>query len=262
LQEALAEDPDAVLTLLPELVAATDERLRERARRLAGRVILDRARRGTPTRRGIGRPQLVAGDVPGADLDLDASLETVAAARANGGRPALGDLRARDWGRATVAVCLLVDRSGSMAGERLATAALAAAACTWRAPADNAVLVFAAEVIALRDLGEQSSTTVLIDQLLDLRGRGTTDLAAGLAAAAAALERSQAARRVCILLSDCDANVGGDPISAARRIDELIVVGPAAEAETTRDFCRRSGAHGEVADGPTATVAALARLLS
>ncbi len=255
------EAPDSVLTLLPDLSIAADRRLRERARRLARRVVIN-CGRGLPSRAGVGRPRPVRAGRPGADLDLDASLEAIVEARALDRSPSLDELWARDWGRAALAVCLVVDRSGSMAGERLVAAALAAAACAWRAPSDNAVLVFSDEVIAVRPIDRRRSTAAVVDDLLRLQGKGTTDLAAALDAAAAQLERSRARRRVCVLLSDCDVNTGADPVAAAAKLQELIVIGPGTGRTDTDAFCRRTGARGAVADGPTATVRILAELLA
>jgi cobalamin biosynthesis protein CobT len=51
-------------------------------------------------------------------------------------------LRVIDWERPDTAVCLVIDRSGSMKGEALASAALAAAAVALRAPAFHAVIAF------------------------------------------------------------------------------------------------------------------------
>ena len=122
--DALRDDPDETLTLLAELVGATDEQLREHARRLAGRIVVDLVRRGTPQRRGIGRLRTVAADA-GGELDLERSLDTIAVSRGTGHAPPLDELSARDWSRPDLAICLLVDRSGSMGGTRLATAAMA-----------------------------------------------------------------------------------------------------------------------------------------
>ncbi|MEP4652780.1 MAG: hypothetical protein ABJ314_21580, partial [Ilumatobacter sp.] len=48
-EEAMGDDPDEMLAMLADLTGATDPVLRELARRLAGRLFLDVARRG-PTR--------------------------------------------------------------------------------------------------------------------------------------------------------------------------------------------------------------------
>lgn len=261
-EDLMATDPDAALSMLPDLATATDEQLRAQARRLAGRVVLDRARRGVPRQRGLGRPRTVRADQPGADLDLDASMDAVVEARRCGRLPALDELHARDWGRATTAVCLLIDRSGSMAGSQLAAAALAASACAWRAPQDHAVLVFGATVIAVAPMGRCRAPAGVVDDLLALRGRGTTDLAAALHGAASQLTRSRASRKICVLLSDCQATTGGDPEPAAARLDELVIVGPAADGAEAEAFCRRVGARGALAEGPVDTVAKLARLLA
>ena len=82
-------------------------------------------RSGTPIRGG--RAPRRAGR-PGRRSDLDRSLEAVADALAHGRVAGLDELTARDWRRPELALCLLVDTSGSMGGERLAVAALAAAA--------------------------------------------------------------------------------------------------------------------------------------
>ena len=139
---ALAEDADGALVLLAALTGATDERLREAARRLAARVVLDVTRAGPARATGVGRIERRPADRAEGDLDLDASLEPLQLARAGGTAPPLDELRVSTWGRPSTALCLVVDRSGSMNGERLATAALAAAASSWRAGEDYSVVAF------------------------------------------------------------------------------------------------------------------------
>ncbi|HEX2782296.1 MAG TPA: hypothetical protein VHN36_01830, partial [Ilumatobacteraceae bacterium] len=53
-EDGLLDDADETLALLAEMAGATDQRLRELARRLAGRLFLDLARRGPSARRGVG----------------------------------------------------------------------------------------------------------------------------------------------------------------------------------------------------------------
>ena len=45
-EEGLEEDPDAMLALLADLTGATDQKLRDLAKRLAGRLFLDVSKRG------------------------------------------------------------------------------------------------------------------------------------------------------------------------------------------------------------------------
>lgn len=258
---ALAGDPDAALTLLAEMATATDERLRAAARRLASRIVLDRTRMGKPRSRGVRRLRRVSAD-RGGDLDVDASMDALLDARAQHRGPALEELTARDWGAPELALCLLVDSSGSMGGARLAAAALTAGACAWRAPGDHAVLSFAREVTVLRAMDSQRPAAAVVDAVLTLRGFGVTSLATALRAAQEQLTRTRADRRVVVLLSDCRATDEDDPLVVAASIPELVILAPADDCEQAAELARRCGArwaplHG-IADAPMA----LAELLS
>jgi Mg-chelatase subunit ChlD len=241
LRDALAADPDAVLALLAAMSGATDEALRSQVRRLAPGLVLDRVRSGRARRRGTGRPRTVRAS-QGGDLDLDASLDAVAAARAQSRPPHLDDLVARDWGRPDLALCLLVDRSGSMQGARLAGAAVTAAACALRAPAEHAVLAFARDTVAVRHLRSARSAEATVEAVLRLQGHGVTALAAALRRAHDELATARATRRVVVLLSDCRSTDDEDPLPAARRVPELVVLAPAADEAPARSFAIRAGA--------------------
>ena len=52
-ETVLRDDPDEVLSMLADLVGATDRQLRDLARRLAGRLFLDLASRGRSRRGGV-----------------------------------------------------------------------------------------------------------------------------------------------------------------------------------------------------------------
>jgi Mg-chelatase subunit ChlD len=243
------------------MTAATDPVLAALAARLAGRLMLDLARVGPSDSRGIGRLVTASADRAAGDVDIDASLDALVNARA--GKAAIGvdELQVRHWTKPTMAVSLLVDRSGSMSGGRLATAAVAAAACAWRAPADWSVLAFSDRQLALKSQDDQRAAVSVVNDLLRLRGRGTTDLAAALQSSARQLERSRAKRRVTILLSDCRATAGVDPESVARRLDELCVLAPADDADDAREFARRCGARFATIAGPNDVPGALHSVL-
>ena len=115
-EASLVEDPDTMLGLLADLVGATDQGLRDLARRLAARLFLDLARRGASSRRGIGRITEQPYRPDGGDLDIDASFDTIAEARATRAAVDAERLRVRSWTTPDTAMCLLVDRSGSMGG--------------------------------------------------------------------------------------------------------------------------------------------------
>ena len=257
----LGDDPDEALAMLADMGRATDERLRALARRLAARIALDRTRSVVPRARGVTRLRTVPAE-QGGDLDLDASMDAVVASRAAGVAPDLDDLRSRQWGRPELAVCLLVDRSGSMGGARLAAAALTAAACAWRAPGDHAVLAFAREVEVLRPMVSESPGGAVVDAVLGLRGHGVTALATALGAAATQLAMSRAQRRVVVLLSDCRATDEVDPLPVAATLPELVVLAPADDADAAEALARATGARWAAMTGPSDAPARLAELLA
>ena len=257
----MGDDPDATLALLADLSGATDRRLRDLARQLAGRLFLDLARRGPAARRGIGRLVEQPYRPDGGDLDFDASFDAIAEAAA--GRTAIDAerLRVRSWSTPETALCLLVDRSGSMGGRPLATAAVAAAAVALRSPTGYSVLAFGRDVVALKSHDADKPGEQVVTDLLSLRGHGTTDLAGALRAAGGQLSRSRAARKITIVLSDCRSTVDGDAQAAAAFLPEVVVVAPAQDCEEALRFARGCGARFATVGGPSEVVEALALVL-
>lgn len=231
-RDLMRDDVAAALALLADLTTATDARLRDQARRLAGGVFVELARHGPTRRSGIRHLVAEPGDHSG-DLDLDRTLE-----RTDGRRPWRSDQLVRyRWRAGKRSVCLLIDRSGSMKGEAVAAAALAAASVVLAAGerADCAVVAFGADRIVLQSQGQRRPVPDLIGDILALRGHGTTDLCGALREAVIQLGRSHpGADRVTVLLSDCLATTGGDPLDAAGGIDHLHVVGTSADPESIR----------------------------
>lgn len=191
---------------------AFDPGLRAAARSLASRLPVGTPRTGVPDRPGTRRV-VTRRDETGSDVDLDATLA------ARGAEPhwRADHLRTRGW-RATGRACvLLVDASGSVAGDELAVAVLTASALAQRMrPGDElAVVAFWSRAVVLRPLSADPRADVVVDRLFDLRGGGTTDLDLGLRTAAAQLARSRAAARDVLLLSDGLATESPDPLPAA-----------------------------------------------
>jgi Mg-chelatase subunit ChlD len=259
--ESMRDDPDETMAMLADLTAATDPKLRELARRLAGRLFLEISRRGPTRPRGVGKLVEQRYRPDAGDLDVDASMDALVDA---GGDPRRVDperLRVRGWVQPGTALCLLVDRSGSMGGKPLATSAVAAAAVAWRSPADYSVLAFGKDVVVAKSQDVVKSGEQVVNDVLSLRGFGTTDLAGALQVARDQLGRSRAGRKVAILLSDCRATVEGDPVEAARGIDELVVVAPEGDSDEAGAFARRAGARLTTVRGPSSVVEALREVL-
>jgi Mg-chelatase subunit ChlD len=259
LDRALSADPDATLAMVADLVHATDESLRAEARRLAARLVIDRSRSGRPVRTGTSRPRNVPAS-RGGDLDVDASMDGIVTARGEGRPPDLDDLTARDWGRQDLALCLLVDASGSMNGERLAVAATVTAACALRAPVQHAVLAFAGDVRTIRPLSGVDPAASVVDKVLALRGHGVTRLADGLRAAVGELASARAHRRVVVLLSDCR-HTDEDPLAVARTVPELVVLAPREDSEQAAALATAAGARWAELDGADSAPALLRDLL-
>jgi Mg-chelatase subunit ChlD len=258
--EAMEADPDEALGLLADLAGATDERLRALARRLAGKLVVELARSGPARRRSVGKVRRQPYRPDGGDLDIDASVDALAIARAGGAPPDPDELRVRDWVKPGTALCLLVDRSGSMSGRPLATAAVAASAVAFRAPADHSVLAFASDVIVTKSQEVPRPAEQVVNDLLVLRGHGTTDLALAMRAGYAQLERSRAARRIAVLLSDCRATVQGDVRAAAARFDELWVVAPEGDSDDAEELASSVGGRIVTVAGPSGVAEAFAKL--
>ncbi len=259
--DAMREAPDETLAMLADLVGATDRRLRELAKRLAAKLFLDLARRGPVRPRGVGQLRSLPYRPDGGDLDLDASIEALTEHRATGVVD-VERLKVRGWVQPATALCLLVDRSGSMGGKPLATAALAAAAVASRSPEDYSVLAFGKDVVVAKGQTSPKPGELVVNDVLSLRGFGTTDLAGALRVAGDQLARSRAGRKVTVLLSDCRATVDGDPEAAAASLDEVVVIAPADDCDEATAFCRRTGARLATISGPSEVAEALSLALS
>ena len=239
------------------MTQATDKALSALARRLAGRLVMDVARTGNARSRGTGRLVRAPADESSSDIDIDSSLDALVTARAERRPPALDELVATRWQQPLTAVCLLIDRSGSMNGERLASAALAGAICSWRAPQHFAVIAFGDKAVVMKSLTQTVPSEQLITQILALRGHGTTDVRLALVAAQRQLASSAATRRVTILLSDAEVTTGGDPLPAARALDELIVIAPSDAPEHARALVAAAGGRLAEVGGPMSVLDAL-----
>lgn len=260
--EAMDEDPDQTLALLADLTGATDERLRAMARQLAGRLMVDLGRIGPQRRRGVSRLRSVPAREAEGDIDVDASLDAIVATRSGAGAVDEADgLHVQAWQRPSTAVCLLVDRSGSMAGDRLAAAAVAAASVIFRAPLDCSVVAFAEDAIVLKAQDEVRDPDEVVADLLRLRGFGVTDLGLALRTAAAQLARSTAGRRITLLMSDCRVTAGGDALVHAAGTQEVAVLAPAGDTADAEAFADALGARWTELAGPTSVPDAISTVL-
>ncbi len=231
------------------------------AKGLAARLFLDLARNEAPDGQGIGRVVTAPYRPDGGDLDIDRSLEGIMAAGAEQRLVEPDELAVRAWASPSTAWCLVIDRSGSMQGRPLATAALAAAAVAVRADRNYAVLSFGSDVVAPKAMWELRSIDDVLDRVLALRGHGTTDVARALWSAGEQLRTASTTRRVTILLSDCRSTEPGDAVAAARALDQLVILAPEGDSVEAAELADSVGARWTTVDGPSSIVAALGRVL-
>lgn len=255
--DAMDDDPDAMLALLADLTGATDPKLRDLAKRLAGRLFLDVAKRGPIRPRGIGKMATLPYRPDAGDIDLDASMSAIVESRAARSAIDPEELKVRTWVRPGTAIALCVDRSGSMGGEPLATSAVATAAVAWRSPEDYSVITFGKDVVVVKSQESSKGSELVVNDVLALRGFGTTDLAGALRTANEQLSRSRAGRRIAVVLSDCRATVEGDVVAAARGLDEVVIIAPAEDDLEARALAAQIGARVATVAGPSDVPAAL-----
>ncbi len=254
-EAALAGEPDQALALLASMTNAVDEELSRLALMLACSVFIDLAR-GAEGVSGAGR--LASRPLrPGSGGDLDIDRNPAELALRRHGVITGDDVHEVDWVRPPTSACLVIDRSGSMTGAALATAALSAAAVCLRLPDRHAVISFAGEVtnhVSFDDPGEPEET---VARMLALRGHGTTNLRAGLDAALAVAHAAPAGRHVTILLSDCRATDVEGVESVASALPELTILAPSAGSESARGLAAAADARLVLLNGPRDVVSAL-----
>ena len=153
-----------------------------------------------------------------------------------------------------------------MRGGGVAMAAMAAASVVLAAGerGDCSVVAFAGDAFVLQEQGRPRPPADLVGDVLALRGSGTTDLALALATAARQLGRAQRRERLAVLLSDCLATAGSDPLAALTGLGPVHVLGATADPEAVRaseTLARRSGGRYLRVERPSTLPAALTELL-
>lgn len=229
---------EAGSVVVAEADAPVDPVARARARQIAARLALRRPRRDATSRRGIGE----LGSLPyrgGSDeIDLDRTIEVLAERPV----PEDEDIVVRDRIRTMRSVVLAVDVSGSMKGERVATAAATVGALAGELQHDElAVIAFWSDAAILLNLGEPVKPMDLLDAIMRIPAQGLTNVAFPLELAAAQLARAPVRDARVVLLSDCVHNAGPDPRTIAARLPRLDVLLDASgerDVELGRDLAR------------------------
>jgi Mg-chelatase subunit ChlD len=234
---ATTDEPAQILDAAPVDGVADPETLR-RARQIAARLAVPRARRDLTGRRGSGQLTSLRYAGGSDDIDLDATLEQLVGHPV----PDEDDIIVRERVRTRRSVVLAVDVSGSMRGERVRTAAATVGALIGELAGDDlAVIAFWSDAAVLAPLGRHPSSGRIIDTLLRIPARGLTNVGFPLQVAHRQLARIPARDARVLLLSDCVHNAGPDPrLAAARlpRLDVLLDTSGEQDVDLARDLAR------------------------
>jgi MoxR-like ATPase len=157
----------------------------------------------------------------GGELDVEATVENLL------GKPHAepGDLIVQRRVDRRHQVVLMIDTSLSMAGEKMALAAVAAAVLALKLrPGDLSVVLFADGARTVLRFGEEVEPAELVRRMLAVPCGGGTDIAAALRLGHAELQRGRDPGRCGLLVSDGVYTCGADPLPAAARFGSLHVL--------------------------------------
>jgi MoxR-like ATPase/Mg-chelatase subunit ChlD len=157
----------------------------------------------------------------GGELDVEATVENLLGKP----HPEPGDVIVQRRVDRRHQVVLMVDTSLSMAGEKMALAAVAAAVLALKLRAgDLAVVLFADGARVISRFGEEVAPAELVRRMLAVPCGGGTDIAAALRLGHAELQRGRDPSRSGLLVSDGVHTSGADPLPAAARFGPLHVL--------------------------------------
>ena len=200
------------------------------AQQLAASAVLRRARALVGPLRAGTKAVLEPWDGGDGELALEATLENVLGKA----WPETGDWVVRRRVERRCQVALMVDTSLSMAGEKMALAAVAAAVLALKLrPGDLSVVLFADDARVVLRLGEEVRPDDLVRRMLARPCGGATDMHAALEAGRIELGRGRDPRRSGLLISDGVYTAGPDPCPAAACYRDLHVLLTHDEAETS-----------------------------
>lgn len=127
--------------------------------------------------------------------------------------------------RTRKSVVLMLDKSGSMTGEKIFLAAMVAASIALGVQDhEYAILAFDEDVEFIKRIGETKSVDEIVEKILLLRPYGCTDIALALRKGFQELMASKGKDRIGIILTDGLYNTGDNPEEAARQFPRLVVL--------------------------------------
>lgn len=234
--QGFTDEPAELVLAVGDL--EVDASVRARARQIAARLAVPRARHDRSSRRGVGDLRSLPYRGGSDDIDIDRTLAQLT----EHPFPEDEDIIVRERLQTRRSVVLLVDVSGSMKGERIRTAAATVGALAGELQHDAlAVTAFWSDAAILLQLGDPVEPMALLDDMLRVPARGLTNVAFPLELAARQLSVVPPYEARVLLLSDCVHNAGPDPRPVAARLprlDVLLDISGEHDTEMARDLAR------------------------
>ncbi|MBS7269694.1 MAG: AAA family ATPase [Candidatus Freyarchaeota archaeon] len=129
--------------------------------------------------------------------------------------------------KARKSIVVMLDRSGSMIGEKIFLAAtIAASIALGSREHEFALLAFSEEVEFIKKMNEAKSVENIVESVLLLKPYGCTDIAKALEEGFKELMKSKEKDKIGIILTDGMYNVGEDPAEKSKLFPKLVVLCP------------------------------------
>lgn len=137
-------------------------------------------------------------------VDIDASIENIVMQGKSLNMITAQDLMVMKTEKGRVAICFLLDISGSMSGMKLAACSIAVMILIGTLRADEvAICFFESNTHVVKEFGDEKDLEDVADELLALEARGGTRVASALEWGAAQLQETSTEMKLCFLLTDC-----------------------------------------------------------
>lgn len=253
--ETFFEQPGC-LQAFARMVDRLQENVSDQAIGIASRLIVAIARQIADVGYRASNLKLVSGFHANAEIELDQSLEKIAASPEQG---ILENLVSYVRQIEKKAIVLMLDYSYSMQSNVI-LAAIIAAAIAQHFKKDYAILAFNSGVCVLKDVDETAGPEKVLRRLFALKTCGDTNICGVLEAGLQHVSRFE--RKAGLLLTDGDWNKGGDPFQAAVQFDKLSVIGfPFADHESIRQLARKGNGNVSIVKDETDIAGAIMQCL-
>jgi len=222
----------------PEVKLKVDENLRKVIKRIAIKAILLRALEMLgPTKRSAKLKRVIY-QFGKDEIDLDSTLEQILGKKEYQPEDIIVETREKK----KLSCALIVDTSLSMAGEKLAVAAVGAAVLALKLKDDNySLITFETDARLLKGMNESKGVESVISDLLETPATGHTNIEDGLRTGLNELEKARTGERLGVIITDGECTRGYHPEEVAIRYPKLCVImieGPVQNLEFSMKLAR------------------------